>query len=66
MTGRELATILVALRHFQESTREDERGHWEHFDGTRPMNDEQIDWLCEQMNTTGWAALKRIKLTGIS
>jgi len=66
VTGRELATVLAALRHFQESTREDERRHWPHFEEGPAMNDEQIDHLCEEMNTTGWKALKRVRLTGIS
>jgi len=65
VTYRELSTILAALRMFQQADSHYKRG-FDHFDKRPPLSDEQIDTLCEEMNTTGWAALQRVKLTGIA
>jgi len=65
MTYRELSTILAALRMFQRAPLEDQWS-WAHFDKGPPLTPDQIDHLCEEMNTTGWAALRKVKLTGIA
>lgn len=46
ITERELATILAALRKFQESPATD----GEHFKDVRPLTANQIDELCERLN----------------
>lgn len=58
MTSRELATVLVALRHWQNyleshvvSARFDD-----HFVDYTPLSIEEIDVLCEELN---FAAVKR-------
>ena len=45
-TARELATILAALRKFQESPSTDTG----HFDEHSPLTAEEIDALCERLN----------------
>jgi hypothetical protein len=47
---RELATVLAALRYWQESTTMDERGAdpVANDDGS-PLDDAEIDVLCEQL-----------------
>lgn len=46
ITERELATVLAALRKFQESPATDT----EHFKDVRPLTANQIDELCERLN----------------
>jgi hypothetical protein len=55
LTDRELATVLAALRFWQ-----DEMGphphasgcYPEHFDGIEPLDAQEIDDLCDRLNTT--------------
>lgn len=48
LTGRELATVLHALRKLQDPTN---CNHCcEHFDETEPLTAEEIDGLCERLN----------------
>lgn len=44
---RELATILAALRLFQE-----QRPNTEHFEEVEPLNNDEIDTLCERLNAS--------------
>ena len=46
ITERELATVLAALRKFQESP----AAGAEHFKDVRPLTANQIDELCERLN----------------
>jgi len=54
LTGKELATVLAALRLFQ--TRRPEGEAMVHFralpgwPGHQPLNDEEIEELCERLN----------------
>lgn len=51
---RELATILAALRLWQSST-DDEYRRTDFIaadDGIAPLDDDEIDWLCEHLNTS--------------
>jgi hypothetical protein len=51
-TDRDLATILAALRHWQATVNDDERNAFPHFaEDIEPLSDEEIDALCELMNT---------------
>jgi len=43
---RELATILAALRLFQK-----QHPDTEHFEDVEPLNDDEIDSLCERLNS---------------
>ncbi len=52
MTGSELATVLAALRMFQSATNESHRHECGEFDDDAPLNNEQIDELCERLNVT--------------
>lgn len=47
----ETVTILAALRHWQRSVDESARASWPHFENRAPLTDEQIDDLCERLNT---------------
>lgn len=51
-TDSEVATILAGLRLFQEG-RENDEGveNMEHFDATPALSDEDIDALCEDINS---------------
>ena len=53
LTDRETATMLAALRHYQHNTEFDQRqeGSPEHFEDQEPLDDEEIDNLCEKINT---------------
>ncbi len=62
MTYRELSTILAALRHFQKEPEWVQKSYPQ-FDEVQPLTDEQIDRLCEELNTN--QELTKIKLTGI-
>lgn len=48
LTNRETATILCALRLFQDSA----HGNWceDHFEEETPLSDAEIDDLCERLN----------------
>lgn len=45
-----LATVLASLRLFQATTTYEERIEMEHFVSCPPLNDKQIDQLCERFN----------------
>jgi hypothetical protein len=49
MNKRETATVLAALRTFQKE-HEGYRNAMPHFEEVKPLNDEEIDTLCEQIN----------------
>lgn len=53
LNKRETATVLAALRYFQRQPRNVVRGSLIqlHFDDVKPLSDEQIDSLCERINT---------------
>jgi len=51
MNEKELATVLAALRHWQETMTEDERFAWPHFLDCDPLSDDEIDTLCEKLST---------------
>jgi len=63
VTYRELSTILAALRMFQQADSHYKRG-FDHFDKRPPLTNNQIDWLCEEINTN--QEITKIRLTGIS
>jgi hypothetical protein len=53
LTERELATVLAALRYWQQDLAENDDGPIspEHFNGTiTPLTVEEIDALCEHFN----------------
>jgi len=53
LTDRELATMLAALRLFQEylfSSDKEIVGKFPHFDEHEPLNPDEIDDLCERLN----------------
>ena len=53
ITKRELATVLAALRYWQQDLAENDDGpiSSEHFDAlTTPLSVEEIDILCERLN----------------
>ena len=49
-TTRETATILAALRIFQDAQDADNVGHLDQFAEVRPLTNEQINKLCERIN----------------
>jgi hypothetical protein len=52
LTARELATVLAALRHWQQTLRR-EHGRvaaWPHFEDHEPLDLHEIDELCERLN----------------
>ena len=52
LNSRELATVLAALRHFQKIN--DKAASYPchfAFEGVTPLTDNQIDSLCERINT---------------
>lgn len=52
LTEQELATVLAALRHWQQTLRR-EHGRvatWPHFDEHEPLGLQEIDELCERLN----------------
>jgi hypothetical protein len=53
--NKETATLLAALRHFQDTTDKDERAAFDHFalEGIQPPSDKYIDTLCEAINFPG-------------
>jgi hypothetical protein len=53
MSDRELATVLAALRYWQQDLAENEDDGpicQEHFDKVTPLTVEEIDELCERLN----------------
>ena len=53
LTSRELATVLAALRFWQSDTNMQQRySDTVANDGCSPLNDSEIDALCEKLNTT--------------
>jgi hypothetical protein len=55
LTNNELATMLAALRHWQRSVSLPDRFFNEHeafFAEHHPLTDEEIDALCERLNTS--------------
>jgi hypothetical protein len=52
LSDREIATILAALRHWQATVNNAERNAFPHFtEDIEPLSDEEIDALCELLNT---------------
>lgn len=52
LNDRELATVLAALRHWQDDIPEGDREGFDHFDEKlTPLNDDEIDKLCEALNS---------------
>ena len=50
-TKRELATVLAALRFFQRQRFGFDHPEWsEHFVDAKPLDDVEIDQLCERLN----------------
>lgn len=54
LTERELATVLAALRYWQDemSPYASATAYPEHFDGVEPLNSREIDDLCQRLDTT--------------
>ncbi len=51
ITDREVATILAALRYFQQDLAANEEGPFsEHFIEHTPLSVDEIDHLCERIN----------------
>ena len=50
LTERELATVLAALRYWQQDLAENEGPISEHFAEVTPLSVEEIDDLCERLN----------------
>lgn len=54
LTDRELATVLAALRYWQQDLAENPDGPIsEHFESHSPLTSDEIDALCERLNTKG-------------
>lgn len=53
---RELATVLASLRHFQQSFRPTScaKDGFEHFEECEPLDEFDIDHLCQRLNTQDW------------
>lgn len=52
INNRELATVLAALRHWQDTVPYNDRDAMPHFDEeTYPLDDYEINVLCEEINT---------------
>jgi len=51
MNKREIATVLAALRYWQDEYRDyPEITDTPHFDECTPLEDDEIDALCEKLN----------------
>jgi hypothetical protein len=50
LADRELATVLAALRYWQQDLAENDGPICEHFDEHTPLTVEEIDDLCERLN----------------
>lgn len=51
LTDREIATILAALRDFQK-IQYIERGEYPQLEDFAPLDDSEIDELCDKLNTS--------------
>jgi len=51
MNEKETATVLAALRYWQEETQMSQRKNHDHFESMVPLDDDEIDELCENLNT---------------
>jgi len=51
MNEKETATILAALRYWQEETQMSQRKNHDHFESMVPLDDDEIDELCERLNS---------------
>lgn len=49
---QQVATILAALRHWQKSTTKADRLAYPHFDEIMPLDDAEINVLCEEINSS--------------
>lgn len=52
-TARESCTVLAALRYWQRTVEEPAEASPDHFEDVEPLNDEEIDDLCERI-TLDW------------
>jgi hypothetical protein len=54
LSARELATVLAALRFWQDEMSPHPGGCYpEHFEGTTPLDSLEIDDLCQRLNCGG-------------
>lgn len=60
LNDRKLATVLAALRMFQAHP----AGWMEHFTDVKPLTNDDIDALCEEINTTDNLTLKPAVIIG--
>jgi len=51
MNDRELAQVLAALRHWQQTVSSGTDAGFSHFESEQPMTHEEINDLCEDLNT---------------
>jgi hypothetical protein len=51
LNDRELATVLAALRYWRANVDECDREDYDWFANDKPLDDEEIDELCERINT---------------
>lgn len=51
MTYQELSHILAALRYVQDYVPDDEFAGMEHFVDVPPLSSEQVNELCEELNS---------------
>jgi hypothetical protein len=52
LSYQEVSTVLAALRYLQENRDDVISISMSHFDDVEPLTAEQIDTLCEEINTT--------------
>jgi len=64
MNDQQLATVLAALRHWQEQTTTEDRAEYPHFLDTEPLNNLEIDLLCEDLNSAAGEHKDKIKRRG--
>lgn len=50
LSERNLATVLAALRWWQQTFDREGVPLWDHFDHLLPLTPDEIDDLCEQLN----------------
>ena len=56
LTNQELANVLASLRVLQDTIEQGELENYRklpHFDDNKPLSSEEIDGLCERLNTSG-------------
>ena len=55
MTGKDTATVLAALRFWQNNVTDEEKSDelngYGHFEEHEPLTNEEVDDLCEKLNT---------------